>query len=49
MKLNAKKCKELSVCFFCDTTFLEPLTVDGISIDVVDCHKVLGTVLNIAR
>ena len=46
MKLNAKKCKEIRVCFFRDTPVLEPLTIDGIPINVVDCHKVLGTVLN---
>ena len=46
MKLNAKKCKKLRVCFFRDTPVLEPLTIDGILKDVVDCHKVLGTVLN---
>jgi hypothetical protein len=46
MKLNAKKCKELMGCFFGDTPVLEPLTIDGIPIDVVDCHKVFGTVLN---
>ena len=47
MKLSAKKCKELlRVCFFRDTAVFEPLTIDGIPIDVVDCHKVLGTILN---
>ena len=48
MKLNAKKCKELMVCLFGDTPVLELelLTIDGIPIDVVDCHNVFGTVLN---
>lgn len=46
MKLNVKKCKELRVCFFRDTPVLEPLTINEIPIDVVDCHKILGTVIN---
>ena len=44
MKVNAKKCKELMVCLFGDTPVLELelLTIDGIPIDVVDCHNVFG-------
>jgi hypothetical protein len=48
MKLNAKKCNKRAKGLFLPwyTPVLEPLTIDGIPIDVVDCHKVLGTVLN---
>jgi hypothetical protein len=43
MKLNEKKCKELRV--FCSVIRLFWNHIDGIPIDVVDWHKVLGTVL----
>ena len=46
MKLNQKKCKELRVCFLRESPVLDPLRIDGIPMDVVDCHKVLGIVLN---
>ena len=45
MKLNAKKCKELRVCFFKATPQLPPLRIDGQVLETVHSHKVLGLVI----
>ena len=45
MKLNAKKCKELRVCFFKATPQLPPLRIDGQVLETVRSHKVLGLVI----
>ena len=50
MKLNAKKCKELQICFLKETvsTFVStfpqivPLIIDGHTLETVQSHKVLG-------
>ena len=48
MKLSPKKCKELRVCFLCERPVLDPLRIDGIPMEVVDRHNILGIVLNIS-
>ena len=45
MKLNAKKCKELRVCFFKATSQLPPLRIDGQVLETVRSHKVPGLVI----
>ena len=45
MKLNAKKCKELRVCFFKATPQLPPLRIDGQVLETVRSHKVPGLVI----
>ena len=45
MKLNAKKCKELRVCFFKATPQLPLLRIDGQVLETVRSHKVLGLVI----
>ena len=45
MKLNAKKCKELRVCFFKAIPQLPPLRIDGQVLETVPSHKVLGLVI----
>ena len=45
MKLNARKCKELRVCFFKATPQLPPLQIDGQVLETVRSHKVLGLVI----
>ena len=45
MKLNAKKCKELRVCFFKATPQLPPLRIDGQVLETVRSHKVLALVI----
>ena len=45
MKLNAKKCKELRVCFFKATPQLPPSRIDGQVLETVHSHKVLGLVI----
>ena len=42
MRLNAKKCKELRLCFFKEKPQLAPLTIDDQPLEVVSAHKVLG-------
>ena len=42
MKLNAKKCKELRVCYLRETPQLAPLQIDGRELELVTSHKVLG-------
>ena len=41
MKLNAKKCKELRICFLKETPNLSPLTIDGHMLESVRSYKVL--------
>ena len=45
MKLNAKKCKELRICFLKDTPRLSPLTIDGPKLETIRSHKVLGLIM----
>lgn len=45
MKLNAKKYKELLVCYLRDTPRLAPLQIDGQVLELVSSHKVLGLVI----
>ena len=45
MKPNAKKCKELRVCFFKATPQLPPLRIDGQVLETVRSLKVLGLVI----
>ena len=42
MKLNAKKSKELRVCFFKEKPSLQPLQIDGSKLESVASYKVLG-------
>ena len=42
---NAKKCKELRVCFIKATPQLPPLRIDGQVLETVRSHKVLGLVI----
>ena len=44
MKLNAKKCKELRICFLKETPQLSPLTIDGHVLETVRSQKVLGLI-----
>ena len=45
MKLNAKKCKELRICFLKETPNLSPLTIDGHVLESVRSYKVLGLII----
>ena len=45
MKLNAKKCKELRVCFIKAAPQLPPLRIDGQVLETVRSQKVLGLVI----
>ena len=45
MKLNAKKCKELQICFLKEDPQLLPLTIDGHTLETVQSHKVLGLII----
>ena len=45
MKLNAKKCKELRICFLKETPQLSPLTIDGHKLETIRSHKVLGLIM----
>ena len=45
MKLNAKKCKELRVCFLKEPPQLLPLTIDSYVLETVRSHKVLGLII----
>jgi hypothetical protein len=45
MKLNAKKCKELQVCFFREKPRLPALTINGQALETVFSHKVLGLII----
>ena len=45
IKVNAKKCKALWVCFFKETPQLPPLRIDGQVLETVRSHKVLGLVI----
>ena len=42
MKLNPKKCKELRVNFQRDLPELPQLTIDGIPLEMISSHKLLG-------
>ena len=45
MRLNAKKCKELRLCFFKEKPQLSPLSIDDQPLEVVTSHKVLGLII----
>ena len=45
MRLNAKKCKELRLCFFKEKPQLGPFTIDDQPLEVVSAHKVLGLII----
>ena len=45
MHLNAKKCKELRLCFFKEKPQLAPLTIDDQPSEVVTSHKVLRLII----
>ena len=45
VKVNAKKCTALWVCFFKETPQLPPLRIDGQVLETVRSHKVLGLVI----
>ena len=45
MKFNAKKCKELRICFLRETPELPPLVIDGQALELVRSHKVPGLVI----
>ena len=45
MKLNARNCKELRLCFFKVTPQLPPLRIDGQVLEAVRSHHVLGLVI----
>ena len=45
MNLNAKKCKELRVCYLRETPRLAPLQIDDQALELVSSHKVLGLVI----
>ncbi|XP_048590429.1 V(D)J recombination-activating protein 1-like [Nematostella vectensis] len=43
MRLNAKKCKEMAMCFLTyNSTELAPMLINGCVIERVDCYKLLG-------
>ena len=42
MKLNAKKCKEMRICYLRETPQLTQLQVDGQALELVSSYKVLG-------
>ena len=45
MRLNAKKFKELRLCFFEEKPQLAPLTIDGQLLEVFSAHNVLGLII----
>ena len=45
MKLNAKKCKEMQICFFRDKPDLLNLRVGDQVLECVSSHKVLGLII----
>ena len=45
MKLDAKKCKEMLICFFRNTPELPSLCVGGQALESVSSHKVLGLII----
>ena len=45
MRLNAKKCKELRLCFCKEKPQLAPLTINEEPLEVVTSHKVLGLII----
>ena len=44
MKLNAKKSKEMRVCFLSDTPNLSQLKIDDQHLELVTSHKVFGKI-----
>ena len=45
MKLNAKKCKEMRICFLKDPIEFPHLKIDDQQLELVTSHKVLGLVI----
>ena len=45
MKLNAKKCKEVLICFFCNKPDLPNLCVGDQALECLSSHKVLGLII----
>ena len=45
MKLNAKKSKELRVCYLRETPQLAPLQIDDQALELVSSHNILGLVI----
>ena len=45
MKLNAKKCKQLQICFLKEDPQLLPLIIDGDTLETVQSHKALGLII----
>ncbi|CAB4013614.1 Hypothetical predicted protein, partial [Paramuricea clavata] len=45
MKLNAKKCKEMQICFFRNKPELPHLCVEDQILECVSSHKVLGLII----
>ena len=45
MKLNARKCKKLQVCFFREKPRLPAFTIDGQALEIVSSHKVIGLII----
>ena len=45
MKLNPKKCKEMSVCFLKNKPDLQSITIYGNQIERISSHKFLGVVI----
>ena len=45
MKLNAKKCREMRVCFLKEQSTLAPLLTEGQALEIVSSYKVLGLVI----
>ena len=45
MKLNAKKCKEMRICFLKDPIEFPYLKIDDHQLELVTSHKVLGLVI----
>ena len=45
MELNAKKCRELQMCFFKETPQLSYLQIDDQVLETVRSHKFLGLVI----
>ena len=45
MRLNPQKCKELVICFARSNVPTPTLTIDGVDLEKVQSHKVLGITL----
>ena len=46
MKLNGKKCKEMTISFLRDQPDVSRLCIDGVHLELVHSFKVLGLKLN---